>query len=752
MKFGKEFASQMVPEWQAAYMNYNHLKILIKEILIFRRLQQNESTTSYQANPPLPSKQSSRKRKVSLNRAFGGLSNRHNSVNEDKEDEVILVTAMQMSSPEDYRTVFLRSSEDAGESELSFFKRLDEEFNKVIGFYKSKVGEMIVEKLIQADLFNFKPEPKQVGLVGLVYSPTTFADSFCDKFCFTLDMIQETKIHGERVEKEQEMVSSDILNHVKINVTPETPISSLKTAFSRSKLGLSFNKKEIRDAERTLKQAFIEFHLKLRQLKSYSFLNQLAFSKIMKKYDKVYTSRNASKAYLEMVEKSYLNQSDEVARLVESVEAVFVEHFCNGNRGLGMKILRHKAKTDRHRVTFFIGCFVGLSLALVVAIILMIHVRKLLDSKGQDQYMTTVFPLYSVFGYLVLHMLMYAGNIYFWKRYRVNYAFIFGFKPNTELGYREILLVASSLSVLTLAAVLSNLEMDVDDKVKNSRIVTELLPLGLVIVVLLIALCPFDIVYRTNRFFLITCIWHCICVPLYKVTLPDFFLADQLTSQVQLFRNLEFYICYYGWGNYKKRDSIECRGSSIYDNISLVIAIIPYYIRCLQCLRRLLDGEDSSQAVNGLKYLSTIAAVIARTFYVQKRGLTLKLVAALTSVVATVYNTYWDLVCDWGLLRKNSENPWLRDKLLLPHRSIYFLAMVVNVILRLAWMQTVFDFHEAPFLHRTALIALISSLEIIRRGIWNFFRLENEHLNNVGKYRAFKSVPLPFSYKNDNHQ
>lgn len=26
------------------------------------------------------------------------------------------------------------------------------------------------------------------------------------------------------------------------------------------------------------------------------------------------------------------------------------------------------------------------------------------------------------------------------------------------------------------------------------------------------------------------------------------------------------------------------------------------------------------------------------------------------------------------------------------------------------------------------------------------FRLENEHLNNVGKYRAFKSVPHPFHY------
>ena len=25
-------------------------------------------------------------------------------------------------------------------------------------------------------------------------------------------------------------------------------------------------------------------------------------------------------------------------------------------------------------------------------------------------------------------------------------------------------------------------------------------------------------------------------------------------------------------------------------------------------------------------------------------------------------------------------------------------------------------------------------------------RLENEHLNNVGKFRAFTSVPLPFNY------
>lgn len=38
---------------------------------------------------------------------------------------------------------------------------------------------------------------------------------------------------------------------------------------------------------------------------------------------------------------------------------------------------------------------------------------------------------------------------------------------------------------------------------------------------------------------------------------------------------------------------------------------------------------------------------------------------------------------------------------------------------------------------------------LVANNICCLFRLENEHLNNVGKYRAFKSVPLPFNYDED---
>ncbi|KAJ0527013.1 putative SPX domain-containing protein [Helianthus annuus] len=719
MKFGKEFALQTVPEWREAYMNYNYLKTLLEQILIFRQRQPPES----QANRPNLSR--SLKRKVSLFRAFSGL--RNTSLRKHKEDEIIVVNAMQQADEEQggeggpsYQTIFLRSSEEGGDLELVFFKRLDNEFNKVIHFYKTKVQEVVK----QADELSNQMDAL-IALRIKVNNPI-------------IEVVHDSGEH--------KMASLDVLDRVKINATIDTPMSTVRSVFNNLNLDLNYNKNELKDAQGKLKQAFLELYEKLRYLKNYAYLNQMAFSKIMKKYDKI-TSRNASDAYLEMVEETYLSQSDEVAKLIERVEAVFIKHFCNGDRQLGMNTLRPKSKREKHWVSFFVGCFFGCSLALVAEIIISIHARDLLQDEGQTKYMNTIFPLYSLFGFLGLHMLMYAGNVYFWARYRVNYSFIFGFKQGTELDFKQVLLLTFGLSVLILSTALANLEMEMDPETQSYKALTELLPLGLVIVVVLMAICPFNILYRTNRFFFLTCVWHCLCAPLYLVTLPDFFLADQFTSQVQLLRNVEFYACYYGWGDFKKRDAATCNESNVYKIIYIVIAVVPYWIRFLQCIRRYCEGRDSTQAMNGLKYLSTIAAVVSRTIYTQKRGTTLKIIAASTSGVATIFNTYWDLVMDWCLLCRNSENPWLRDKLILPNKSVYFIAMVLNAILRLAWMQTVLDFNEASFLHTNALIAVVASLEIIRRGIWNFFRLENEHLNNVGKFRAVKSVPLPFSYE-----
>ncbi|WMV17402.1 hypothetical protein MTR67_010787 [Solanum verrucosum] len=776
MKFGKEFTSQMVHEWQEAYMDYNYLKNLLKDLLDFKK--KNAPLSEVAATP-----EGSLKRRISMYRAFSGLQSRYtsfkgssgNNNNNNHEDEVILVnTVQQEGSQGHHQTMFLMSSEEGGEYEMIFFKRLDDEFNKVLTFYKKKVGQVKAEAdelskqmdaLIALRIMVDKPSIEMHSAQGMDPA-SVVALHLRSQLRSHMEVIQEVEMSSEEiVEDESTSGKRDttkmnpmgfrpapvgILDNVKINIEPATPISTLKNVIKSSKSDLSFSRQELRKAEEQIRMAFVEFYQKLRLLKNYSFLNVLAFSKIMKKYDKI-TSRKASKSYLEMIDKSYLGSSDEVAKLIERVEVTFIKHFVNGNRRKGMKSLRPQAKRDTHRVTFFMGMFSGCSIALVAAITVAIRAGNLLEHKDRGQYMDNIFPLYSLFGYIVLHMLMYAGNVYYWKRFRVNYPFIFGFKQGTALGYRQVLLLASGLSFLALAAALSHLDMDMDPKTRKFETLTELIPLTLVIVLIIIIFCPLNIIYRSSRFFLLRTAWHCLCAPLYKVTLPDFILADQLTSQVQAIRSLQFYVCYYVWGNFKTRSN-KCQDSNVYKMLYIVVAIIPFWSRFIQCLRRLFEEKDSMQGLNGLKYFSTIVALVMRTLYSQKGGTFWKVMAASTSGVTTVANTYWDLVIDWGLLQRNSKNPWLRDKLLVPHKIVYFVAIVLDIILRLVWMQLVLDIKELSFLHEKAFLAVVACLEILRRGIWNFFRLENEHLNNVGKYRAFKSVPLPFNYDEDKSQ
>lgn len=795
MKFGKEFEAQLVPEWQQAYMDYASLKKILKDIQRFK-----------QRNKPPPGTANTAaglKRKLTLYRAFSGLTQRTHqplTPSADIEKQVILIHPVNRDGAESYETTFLMASDEGGEYELVYFRRLDDEFNKVEKFYRSKVEEVLKEAAMlnkQMDAliaFRIKVEnPQGWGWQDRSVEMTRLASDVASSAAalaasmpagarssrFHMDIIEEgsSKEGHDSAEddKEDETESSnsiankpeakaqvprsrarpaplEILDRVKLNNTLETPRSTIKTVLKvPENTELKFSRENLKKVEARLKRAFVEFYQKLRLLKSFSFLNTLAFSKIMKKYDKI-TSRNASKSYMKMVDNSYLGSSEEVTKLMERVEATFIKHFSNSNRSKGMGILRPTSKRERHRTTFSTGFLAGCTFSLILALILIVRARNLLHMEGQKIYMEAMFPLYSLFGFIVLHMLLYAANIYYWRRYRVNYAFIFGFKPGTELGYRQVLLVGFGIGTLALVCVLSNLDMKMHPKTMDYETFTELLPLILLLVLVIILFLPFNILYRSSRVFFLTCLFHCICAPLYKVTLPDFFLGDQLTSQVQAIRSLEFYICYYIWGDFKHRETNTCKDSTVYKTFFFIVAAIPYMFRLNQCLRRLFEEKDPLQGYNGVKYFLTVVAVCLRTAYSLNKGIIWRVLAAFFSVVAAVFCTYWDFVYDWGLLNRHSKNAWLRDKLLVPHKKVYFGAMVLNVLLRFAWLQTVLDFRFS-FMHTQTLIAVVASLEIIRRGVWNFFRLENEHLNNVGKYRAFKSVPLPFNYdEDDDHE
>ncbi|KAG4934274.1 hypothetical protein JHK87_048276 [Glycine soja] len=71
-----------------------------------------------------------------------------------------------------------------------------------------------------------------------------------------------------------------------------------------------------------------------------------------------------------------------------------------------------------------------------------------------------------------------------------------------------------------------------------------------------------------------------------------------------------------------------------------------------------------------------------RTAYTLNQGMGWTVLAWIFSISTTIFSTYWDLVLDWGFLQRHSKNCWLRDKLLIPHKSVYFAAMPPHPTLR----------------------------------------------------------------------
>lgn len=81
--------------------------------------------------------------------------------------------------------------------------------------------------------------------------------------------------------------------------------------------------------------------------------------------------------------------------------------------------------------------------------------------------------------------------------------------------------------------------------------------------------------------------------------------------------------------------------------------------------------------------MSAIIAVGLRQAYTNYRTwpgyeVPLRVLFIIASIIATIYTNYWDLCNDWSLLKKKSKNRWLRDKIILKNKSIYFIAIVSN--------------------------------------------------------------------------
>ncbi|KAL8112109.1 hypothetical protein AgCh_019710 [Apium graveolens] len=779
VKFSQQFQGQLVPEWKDAFVDYGRLKKDLKKI----HLQNVKNAPSSHQESSLRKTIVSSMRRIS---SFGNKRRDHGIIHVHKKLE------SSKSKGDTYETEMLEQFGEDSEAALGFFSCLDLQLNKVNHFFRNKEkefserGESLKKQMEillelktaiksqranEASSNDFKEDDSISGTISCdEESPRYISEQEKEQGNEKDDQFDQNDIDFSGSSKFDETMKFSKMRRVDSNTrTPSDrflrsqgknlkihiPLTNPTRAFSyllwddlikqSSKKGamegrkVHINKTKIHHAEKMIRGALIELYKGLGYLKTYRNLNMLAFAKILKKFDKV-TNKQVLPIYLKVVENSYFNSSDKVMKLADEVEEIFVKHFAEDDKRKAVKYLKPTRRKESHVVTFFIGLFTGCFIVFFVGYGIMAHIAGMYRPQSDTVYMETVYPVLSMFSLLFLHFFLYGCNIFAWKKTRINYSFIFELSPTKDLKYRDVFLICT----MAMTAVVGVLFIHISLIAKGySYTQVQVIPGLLLLISFLLLVCPINVVYKSTRFRVLRVIRNIVLSPLYKVVMLDFFMADQLCSQVPMLRNLEYVSCYYITRSYKTQDYGYCMRTKNYRDLSYAVSFLPYYWRAMQCARRWFDEGETSHLVNLGKYVSAMLAAGAKVAYEKESTIGWLCLVVIMSSVATVYQLYWDFVKDWGLLQKGSKNPWLRNDLILRRKFIYFLSMGLNLVLRLAWLQTVLHYNFGSIDHRiTGLI--LAALEVIRRGQWNFYRLENEHLNNAGKFRAVKIVPLPF--------
>ena len=261
--------------------------------------------------------------------------------------------------------------------------------------------------------------------------------------------------------------------------------------------------------------------------------------------------------------------------------------------------------------------------------------------------------------------------------------------------------------------------------------------------------------------------------PLFEVTFRDGFVGDILTSSVRPLQDIAFTVVYLFYGlrgwwsqSYFEQDDNSNDSSPSQNNITSSFSrsfvdnadanvpvmekswllhtillplcmISPLWWRFLQNLRQTHDARQRWPYLgNALKYFCAAQVAVFGVFYPASHQSVLWL---MSFVFATLYQIWWDVYMDWGLLQSNGR---LRTERLYRSTAAYWTIAAVNVVLRFGWTLS---FVPRRYLNATGVLTnnfagdvsavlspFLASAEIIRRTLWGLLRFEFEAIKVGG--------------------
>jgi NADH:ubiquinone oxidoreductase subunit 3 (subunit A) len=295
----------------------------------------------------------------------------------------------------------------------------------------------------------------------------------------------------------------------------------------------------------------------------------------------------------------------------------------------------------------------------------------------------------------------------------------------------------------------------------------EVLPMLLFLGMLVVFLLPFGSWHKRGRFRFLRMFRRVFTGGLDSdLRFADVLLADVITSYAKVLGDAAMVVCMFwsGYGSTHPMPDRSCGGVLL---VPAVIAI-PYLCRLRQCVTEYFRAsaaglgpkERRNHLMNACKYASAFPVIIIGAlqrgnFLTTEEGDLLVTQEELTkgwylAVLAnTLFAFYWDVTRDWELslltsTRSSDGHPWgLRKNRHYGATELYYIAVGLDLLLRFAWSVKLSP--HLDFLNEMeGGIFMLELLELGRRWVWVFLRVEREWVNSrdidKGGYRTLQDA------------
>lgn len=499
------------------------------------------------------------------------------------------------------------------------------------------------------------------------------------------------------------------------------------------------------------KRDLIAFFKQIDALRNFSSLNYLAIKQVFSHYERALPQGQSFKEQtIQRVKRMQFHSSHKLRKLHNDVELLFAEAFCEAS--VTDAKLRLRPKKFGVRDLFCGGMLVGISLALLLALLMLFGILSGTSDIDLDsnKYFLSAFPVFRFLAFPVIALWCWCFLLVAFQKTTINYVYILQLDSSSIISYMEVMRMAATYSVIWFVCYIFFL-MSMLNFFPHAM--THLLPASIYpfiafLFFFVLFFCPLNCFWRATRVGFIWTFVQILLAPFGRLQFRDFLVADIFTSLIQNFVDTGYTLCWIGNGGFISKNATL----TAYDTclpigaqfFRTIVPLLPYWWRFAQCLNKYYYTRKAfPHLINAGKYFTGIVFVtvmIVNVLSGESSALQWNAVYILGLVCRLANSMYcfvWDVVMDWGLC---SNRKLLRDELLLQSTWKYYGMILFDFVARLAWIPEIWvrNMFADTQAYPTAIFALI---EIVRRSLWVFFRIEWEVMSNNENYRVIDVVP-----------